>query len=252
MVYVRPKKYLGQHFLTDANIARKIAVSVPNVSSLPLLEIGPGKGILTEYLLDAFGKNFYAVEIDPEAVVVLKERFPELGERLINADFLTLPLDDLFPDQVGLAGNLPYNISSQIFFRLLDYYKKIPFMVCMVQKEVAERIASPGGNKEYGILSVLLQAYFSVEYLFTVSEKVFTPPPKVKSAVIRLIRKKNLPGCDFEKLRHLVKTAFNQRRKMLRNSLSAYSGLLERFPAVAELRPENLSVEDFISLAQAL
>lgn len=252
MVYVRPKKYLGQHFLTDANIARKIAVSVPNVSSLPLLEIGPGKGILTEYLLDAFGKNFYAVEIDPEAVVVLKERFPELGERLINADFLTLPLDDLFPDQVGLAGNLPYNISSQIFFRLLDYYKKIPFMVCMVQKEVAERIASPGGNKEYGILSVLLQAYFSVEYLFTVNEKVFTPPPRVKSAVIRLIRKKNLPDCDFEKLRHLVKTAFNQRRKMLRNSLSAYSGLLERFPAVAELRPENLSVEDFISLAQAL
>ncbi len=252
MVYVRPKKFLGQHFLTDANIARKIAVSVPNVSSLPLLEIGPGKGILTEYLLDAFGKNFYAVEIDPEATAVLKERFPELGERLIIGDFLMLPLEELFPHQFGLVGNLPYNISSQIFFRLLDHYHKIPFMVCMVQKEVAERIASPGGNKDYGILSVLLQAYYSVEYLFTVNEKVFSPPPKVKSAVIRLIRKETLPGCDYGKLKNLVKTAFNQRRKMLRNSLSAYSGLLERFPAVAELRPENLSVEDFISLAQAL
>ncbi|NLI23641.1 MAG: ribosomal RNA small subunit methyltransferase A [Bacteroidales bacterium] len=252
MVYVRPKKHLGQHFLTDANIARKIAASVPEVSSLPLLEIGPGKGILTEYLLDAFGKNFYAVEIDPEAAAVLKERFPELGERLITGDFLTLPLEELFPHQVGLAGNLPYNISSQIFFRLLDHYSRIPFMVCMVQKEVAERIASPGGNKDYGILSVLLQAYYTVEYLFTVNEKVFSPPPKVKSAVIRLIRKETLPGCDFGKLKNLVKAAFNQRRKMLRNSLSAYPELLENFPSVAELRPENLSVEDFISLAQAL
>ncbi len=252
MVYVRPKKHLGQHFLTDANIARKIAASVPCISSLPLLEIGPGKGILTEYLLHAFGENFYAVEIDPEAAVVLKERFPELGERLITGDFLSLSLEDLFPFQVGLAGNLPYNISSQIFFRLLDYYNKIPFMVCMVQKEVAERIASPGGDKDYGILSVLLQAHYSVEYLFTVGEHVFFPPPKVKSAVIRLMRKETLPDCDFWKLKNIVKAAFNQRRKMLRNSLSGYPELLKKFPGIAELRPENLSVEDFIILAQAL
>ena len=178
--------------------------------------------------------------------------FPELGERLITGDFLSLSLEDLFPFQVGLAGNLPYNISSQIFFRLLDYYNKIPFMVCMVQKEVAERIASPGGDKDYGILSVLLQAYYLVEYLFTVGEHVFFPPPKVKSAVIRLMRKETLPDCDFWKLKNIVKAAFNQRRKMLRNSLSGYPELLQKFPGIAELRPENLSVEDFIILAQAL
>jgi len=245
MSFVKPKKNLGQHFLTDQNIARKIVDSLG--TDVPdILEIGPGMGVLTKYLLERPELNVHVVEIDTESVAYLKSVFPNL-EHIWSEDFLKTEIGDRFSGPFSVIGNFPYNISSQIFFRILELRNRIPETVGMVQKEVAERIAAPHGSKVYGILSVLLQAFFDIEYLFTVSENVFNPPPKVKSAVIRLTRNKlvQLP-CDEKLFMRVVKTAFNQRRKMLRNSLKEICGNLpEKF---AEKRPEQLAVNDFILL----
>lgn len=249
---VRPKKYLGQHFLADENIARKIAGSLDAPENAAVLEIGPGMGMLTRFLLERFPLSLRVAEIDPESVAYLKTHYPMLEGRILEGDILEMKLEDLFPEEVHWIGNLPYNISSPIFFSLLDHHTRVPSLVAMVQKEVAERICANEGNKTFGILSVLLQAFFKTEYLFTVSEKVFIPPPKVKSAVIRLTRKEQLPSTDPELLKKIVKAAFNQRRKMLRNALSAFQGLLEEFPEYATQRAEQLSVEDYLKMAAFL
>jgi len=253
MQAIRAKKSLGQHFLVDRNIARKIVDSLPLPGEHAVLEIGPGTGILTGMLLNRYGSHLTVVEIDREASDILEKEFPELTPHIIREDFLRWDWEHYYnKGPVGIIGNLPYNISSQIFFRLLDLRDQVPCMVCMVQKEVAERIASGPGTKDYGILSVLLQAYFRTEYLFTVGEKVFAPPPKVKSAVLRITRLEKDPDCQYGKLKLVVKTAFNQRRKMLRNSLSGFdipSGIGQE---VSTKRPEQLSVEDFVRLARCL
>lgn len=247
MQTVKPKKFLGQHFLKDLQIAQRIADTLDEFSGMPILEIGPGMGVLTQFLLKKEGQ-LTVVEIDRESVPYLKQHFPELGERIIEADFLKLDLNTLFKQQFCLIGNYPYNISSQIFFKLLDYKDLIPCCSGMIQKEVAERIAASPGNKTYGILSVLLQAWYDVEYLFTVSEKVFDPPPKVKSAVLRLVRnnRKNL-SCDERLFKTVVKTSFNQRRKTLRNSMKPLMGKTCEAYAdkIFDKRPEQLSVADF-------
>lgn len=249
MEQVRAKKSLGQHFLVDQNIARKIVDSlgerVPDV-----LEIGPGMGVLTRYLLQRPELNVHVVEIDTESVAYLRQHYPDLKE-IWGDDFLKVDLGSRFEGHFSVIGNFPYNISSQIFFRVLDYRNQIPEVVGMVQKEVAERIAAPHGTKVYGVLSVLLQAFYCIEYLFTVSEKVFNPPPKVKSAVVRLTRNENrqLP-CDESLFFQVVKAAFNMRRKMLRNSLKMFGvALPEHFE---QKRPEQLSVADFIELTSTI
>ena len=249
MNFVRPKKNLGQHFLTDLNIARKI---VDNLGAdIPdILEIGPGMGVLTQFLLQRSELNVHVIEIDTESVDYLKKHFPTL-QNIYSEDFLKVDITTRFPAKFNVIGNFPYNISSQIFFRILEFRNRIPETVGMVQKEVAERIASPHGTKVYGITSVLLQAFFDIEYLFTVPESVFNPPPKVKSAVIRLKRNQvaELP-CNEDLFIKVVKAAFNQRRKMLRNSLREMGVELPR--VFAEKRPEQLSVNDFISLTCAI
>jgi len=271
---VRAKKSLGQHFLTDQNIARAIVdslhsegVSSNDSSPLPVLEIGPGMGVLTQYLLEREDIDLHLVEIDGESVDYLLTHFRGMQGRLMQADFLKLRLEKIFPETFAVIGNFPYNISSQIFFKILDHKDRIPEVVCMIQKEVAERIAEKPGTKTYGILSVLLQAWYDIEYLFTVGSGAFAPPPKVQSAVIRLRRNSRTDlGCDETLFKTVVKTAFNQRRKTLRNSLkplirakaeregwdSAVSSLSchETFVSdpVFDLRPERLSVEDFIAL----
>ncbi len=257
--YVRPKKALGQHFLTDRRIARSIVDSLQNGGQV--LEVGPGMGVLTQYLLEKEDVILKAVEVDEESVQYLLEHYPSLSKNLYEADFLKLPLEKLFEGDFNVIGNFPYNISSQIFFHILEYRPNIGQVVCMIQKEVAERIAAGPGSKTYGILSVLLQAWYDIEYLFTVSEGAFLPPPKVKSAVIRLKRNNRTELMSREgmivsdeDLKKVVKTAFNQRRKTLRNSLKpilASSGavLPETY---ASLRPEQLSVEDFINLTASL
>lgn len=258
---VRAKKNLGQHFLKDEDIARRIAdtLSVENLPAgqpewgeLPILEIGPGMGVLTKYLMDT-GRPLKAIELDHESVEFLNHLYPDLD--VIEADFLKMNLDDIFPGEFALIGNYPYNISSQIFFKVLDYREKIPVVSGMLQKEVAERICSGPGSKVYGILSVLLQAWYDCEYLFNVEPFVFTPPPKVRSGVLRLTRNsRRTLGVDETFFKTVVKTAFGQRRKTLRNSLApliARSGAT--LPdALLALRPERLSVDDFIELAQAL
>ncbi len=245
MSFVKPKKSLGQHFLTDQNIARKIVDSLS--STVPdVLEIGPGMGVLTQYLLQRSELNIKAVEIDRDSVAYLKQHFPTL--EILPEDFLKVDISKLFSKNFSIIGNFPYNISSQIFFRVLKFRNDIPEVVGMIQKEVAERIASSHGNKTYGILSVLLQAFYNIEYLFTVSESVFSPPPKVKSAVIRLNRnsRESLP-CDEDLFFKVVKAAFHLRRKMLRNSLHE---ICQHIPEkYSDKRPEQLSVEDFIELA---
>lgn len=265
MKSVKPKKFLGQHFLKDLKIAEAIADTVDACPDLPLLEVGPGMGVMTQFLA---GKNrpIKVVEIDNESVAYLKEKFPQLKDNIIEHDFLKLHLEKVFDGQsFVLTGNYPYNISSQIFFKMLDYKDLIPCCTGMIQKEVAERIAAAPGSKTYGILSVLLQAWYSVEYLFTVHENVFNPPPKVKSAVIRMTRNniQNL-GCDERLFKQIVKTCFNQRRKTLRNSIKPLFAQYDiqrqqqGLPAkVHELffnqeilnkRPEQLSVEEFVTL----
>ncbi len=247
---VKPKKSLGQHFLKDMQIAERIAGTIGDYKHLPVLEVGPGTGVLTQFLL----KNevdLTVVELDRESVAYLKENFPQLSGRIIEEDFLKLDLDKLFPGQFCVTGNYPYNISSQIFFKVLDYKEKIPCCTGMIQKEVAERIASKPGKKAFGIISVLLQAWYDIEYLFTVDEHVFDPPPKVKSAVIRLTRNKRASlDCDEILFKTVVKTAFNQRRKTLRNSLKPLLGKgceIYTLP-IFDKRPEQLSVEQFIEL----
>lgn len=253
MIPVRPKKHLGQHFLHNQNIARKIAGSL-SASAGNVLEIGPGTGILTQHLLQDTKLNLKAIEIDQESVSYLSAYLPGLEDRVILGDFLEVNLSSLFNAPFSVIGNFPYNISSQIFFRILDYRNMVPEVVCMVQKEVAERIAAPPGSKTYGILSVLLQAWYDIEYLFTVNENVFTPPPKVKSAVIRLTRNRNQTlGCDENLFTAVVKTAFNQRRKTLRNALSSIIKEKDTatLPYMGE-RAERLSVEDFVALTVSL
>ncbi|WP_346859595.1 16S rRNA (adenine(1518)-N(6)/adenine(1519)-N(6))-dimethyltransferase RsmA [uncultured Draconibacterium sp.] len=245
MSFVRPKKNLGQHFLTDQNIARKIVDSLGTGVS-DVLEIGPGMGVLTQYLLHRSELNVHVVEIDRESVEYLKHNFSDL-KHIWSEDFLKSDISSKFKGEFSVIGNFPYNISSQIFFRILAMRNQVPEVVGMVQKEVAERIASKHGTKVYGILSVLLQAFYDIEYLFTVSEGVFNPPPKVKSAVIRLTRNKvtELP-CSEELFVKVVKSAFNLRRKMLRNSLKE---ICESLPEeYAEKRPEQLSVDAFVDL----
>lgn len=250
MNIVRPKKNLGQHFLKDQNIARKIVDSLgttePNV-----LEVGPGMGILTRFLLERSEQTIHVIEIDRESVEYLKKHFQELKDRIYSEDFLKFDFSQYFESTFSIIGNFPYNISSQIFFRVLEIRNRIPEVVGMVQKEVAERMSAKHGNKTYGILSVLLQAFYHIEYLFTVSEQVFVPPPKVKSAVIRLKRNTRIDlRCDEKLFFKVVKAAFNQRRKMLRNSLKEIcTGLPSEF---AEKRPEQLSVDNYIELTCAI
>lgn len=251
MQQVRAKKFLGQHFLKDLSVAQKIAETIEEG---PVLEIGPGMGVLTQFLLKNPRIQLTAIEIDRESVAYLKEWYPEL--HLIEGDFLKLDLDVIYPSgNFNVIGNYPYNISSQIFFKVLEYKDRIPVCAGMIQKEVAERIASKPGNKAYGILSVLLQAYYDIKYLFTVDEHVFNPPPKVKSAVIRMTRneRKHL-DCDETLFKQVVKTAFNQRRKQMRNSLQPLVGkgnpLLEE--KIFTKRPEQLSVEEFVELTRMI
>ena len=249
MQQVRAKKFLGQHFLKDLSVAQRIAETI---SSGRVLEIGPGMGVLTQFLLKNPDIDLTAIEIDRESVVYLKEWYPEL--HLIEGDFLKLDLVTLYPEgEFCVIGNYPYNISSQIFFKVLENKDRIPVCSGMIQKEVAERLASKPGNKAYGILSVLLQAYYDIEYLFTVDEHVFNPPPKVKSAVIRMTRNSRQHlDCDEELFKKVVKTAFNQRRKQMRNSLQALVGkgnpLLEN--PIFTKRPEQLSVEEFVEITK--
>ncbi|HJA99308.1 MAG TPA: 16S rRNA (adenine(1518)-N(6)/adenine(1519)-N(6))-dimethyltransferase RsmA [Candidatus Alistipes avicola] len=252
---VRAKKALGQHFLVDLNIARKICDSLSGgTDDAPdkVLEVGPGMGVLTRFLLQRNDVEVHAAEIDSESVVYLQSHYPQLGDRLVEGDFLKMDLRKMFPGGVRVIGNFPYNISSQIFFKVLEYRDLIPECVGMIQKEVAVRLAEGPGSKEYGILSVLLQAWYDIEYLFTVNETVFNPPPKVKSAVIRLRRNKvERLDCDERLFVRVVKASFNQRRKMLRNSLRAAFGDFggEEHPFFSK-RAEQLSVADFVELTR--
>jgi len=249
---IRPKKHLGQHFLHDENIARKIVESLPD-DEVNILEIGPGTGILTKYLLQNKNFNSFFLEIDPESVRFLEKTYPEITGRLINADILDYNLD-LIPAPFTIIGNFPYNISTQILFRIIEYRNTVPEVIGMFQKEVAERVASSPGSKKYGILSVMLQAYYDIDYLFTVSESVFHPAPKVKSGVIRLRRNKvEELECNEELFFKVVKTAFNQRRKTLRNALKNLNMPgPETIPALLDKRAEQLSVDDFVLLTNAI
>ena len=246
---VRPKKHLGQHFLKDENIARKIVDSLgPEVQNV--LEVGPGMGVLTKSLIMREFKDFRVAEIDEESVIYLGIHFPEL--QIISGDFLKLDLNSLFIGKFAIIGNFPYNISSQIFFKVLEHRDLVTEVVGMVQKEVAERIAAPPGSKTYGILSVLLQAWYKIEYLFTVSEHVFLPPPKVKSAVIRFTRNTtDKLDCDEKFFFNLVKTAFNQRRKTLRNAIRSLYPEGFNHPFL-DKRAEQLSVSEFEELALSI
>ena len=249
MNQVRPKKHLGQHFLKDENIARKIVSSLgPEVQNV--LEVGPGMGVLTKNLIAREFKDFRVAEIDEESVVYLHLHFP--GLQIISGDFLKLDLTSLFTGKMAIIGNFPYNISSQIFFKVLEHRDLVDEVVGMVQKEVAERIVAPPGSKTYGILSVLLQAWYKIDYLFTVNEHVFMPPPKVKSAVIRF--KRNTTDrleCDERFFFNLVKTAFNQRRKTLRNAIRSLYPEGFNHPFL-DKRAEQLSVSEFVELAQSI
>lgn len=250
--FVRPKKHLGQHFLKDENIAKKIVVSRRS-SVVSVLEIGPGMGVLTKYLLELPDIDCYFIDTDREAIEYLTNTFPENRDRFIHGDFLKMNPSRLFSGPYAIIGNFPYNISSQIFFRVLENRGQVTEVVGMVQKEVAERLAAGPGSKTYGILSVLLQAYYRIEYLFTVSENVFFPPPKVKSAVIRLTRNDTEKlDCDEELFFRVVKTAFNQRRKTLRNSLKSFYVDYERgeIMHLAGKRAEELSVDDFVRVTR--
>ena len=251
---VRAKKALGQHFLTDQSIARGIVDALTAGGVRDVLEIGPGMGVLSQYLLQREDIDLRLVEIDQESVDYLLTHYPGIEGKLYMADYLKLDIRQLFIGSYRVIGNFPYNISSQIFFKILDDKDLVPEVVCMIQKEVAERIAEKPGSKTYGILSVLLQAWYDIEYLFSVGSGAFCPPPKVQSAVIRLRRNSRSElGCDERLFRQVVKTAFNQRRKTLRNALKPI--LPEGFDTsseVFELRAERLSVEDFIALTQTI
>ena len=253
MTEVRAKKALGQHFLTDLNIARKICDSLSGGTSAapcPVLEVGCGMGVLTQFLLRRDDIVTWGAEIDSESVVYLHAHYPEFAPRLIEGDFLRMNLRERFPDGLRIIGNFPYNISSQIFFKVLENRDLVPECVGMIQREVAVRLAEPPGSKEYGILSVLLQAWYDIEYLFTVNETVFNPPPKVKSAAIRLRRNATEHlGCDEKLFVRVVKASFGQRRKMIRNSLrSAFGDFGGAEHPFFTQRAEQLSVADFVEL----
>jgi 16S rRNA (adenine1518-N6/adenine1519-N6)-dimethyltransferase len=255
MSLVRAKKHLGQHFLTDKNIAAKIVDSLrPENKYNQVLEVGPGMGILSDFLLQKTELQVYLIDIDTESYEFLQKKYPALGECLINDDFLGMDFNKVFKEPFGIIGNFPYNISSQILFKVLDNRQQVVEVVGMFQKEVAERCSAKPGSKEYGILSVFLQAYYKVEYLFTVKAGVFNPPPKVLSAVIRLTRNDALQlNCDEKLFWQVVKAGFNQRRKTLRNALSSLINKekMTNEPAL-DLRAERLSVEDFVNLTNKI
>jgi 16S rRNA (adenine1518-N6/adenine1519-N6)-dimethyltransferase len=255
MTLVRAKKHLGQHFLTDKNIAAKIVDSLrPENSYSQVLEVGPGMGILSDFLLQKPELEVSLIDIDTESYEYLLKKYPALGKRLINADFLEMDFAAYFNGPLGIIGNFPYNISSQILFKVLDNRQQVVEVVGMFQKEVAERCNSKPGSKEYGILSVFLQAYYKVEYLFTVKAGVFNPPPKVLSAVIRLTRNKTEQlGCDEKLFWQVVKAGFNQRRKTLRNALSSLINKEKMTnEPMLDLRAERLSVDDFVKLTNEI
>jgi 16S rRNA (adenine1518-N6/adenine1519-N6)-dimethyltransferase len=249
---VRAKKHLGQHFLKDLSIAKSITDALSGEGYSNIVEVGPGMGVLTQYLLT---KDFitHVIELDRESVSYLQAEYPQLSQRIYSTDFLKLNLETITDQSFALIGNFPYNISSQILFKALDYKDQIPEIVGMFQKEVGERVASGPGNKKYGVISVLLQAYYNIEYLFTVDEHVFDPPPKVKSGVIRLRRndEKKL-DCNEKFFKQVVKQAFSQRRKTLRNALKPLIGKSGFNDAILKLRAERLSVKDFVYLTNQL
>ena len=250
---VKAKKALGQHFLTDRSIAQGIVEALSRDPELPrnVLEIGPGMGVLTQYLLKRSDIDAHMIEIDRESVDYLLSHFPDINGRLIEGDYLKLDMSGVFPDKYRVIGNFPYNISSQIFFKILEDKDRVPEVVCMIQKEVADRIAEPPGSKTYGILSVLLQAWYDIEYVLSVGPGAFVPPPKVNSAVIRLRRNSRTSlACDEKLFKNVVKTAFNQRRKTLRNALKhlIQAKGTDSSDPVFDLRAERLSVEDFVRL----
>lgn len=258
MQKVRPKKALGQHFLTDLSIARRIAQTLDDFSGLPVIEVGPGMGVLTQFLLEQ-GHDLKVAEIDEESIEYLRANFPRLAEegRIVEGDFLRMDLDELFPGDgpMCVIGNYPYNISSQIFFHVLDYKDRVACCSGMLQREVAERLAAAPGTKARGILSVLLQAWYDVEYLFTVSENVFNPPPKVKSGVIKMTRNTVTDlGCDERLFKTVVKTTFGQRRKTIRNSVKGLlpAGMPMPESPLLAMRPEQLSVCQFIELTNLI
>lgn len=251
---VKAKKHLGQHFLNDENIARKIADTLSLEGYDKVLEIGPGMGVLTKYLLEKPTQT-YVIEIDAESIEYLKAYYPKLHNHIISKDFLKYNLQEIFENKpFAIVGNFPYNISSQIVFKMLEMREQVPEFSGMFQKEVAERICEKKGSKTYGILSVLVQAFYKAEYLFTVSENVFTPPPKVKSGVLKLTRKENFQlECNEKMFFNVVKTAFNQRRKTLRNSLKTLQIPEDKKgEKIFDLRPEQLSVEDFIEITKMI
>ena len=249
---VRPKKHLGQHFLKNIKIAEKIVDSLIISNENTVIEIGPGMGVLTDFLLE---KDFdlHVVELDRESVAYLKENYPDLKGKIIEADFLKLDLKEQFKGQVSIIGNFPYNISSQILFKVLENIDIVPELVGMFQKEVGARVASKPGNRVYGILSVLIQAYYDVEYLFTVGPEEFNPPPKIQSGVIRLVRKENTTlNCDSKLFKTVIKAGFNQRRKTLRNSLKGLLGDLKIEDDIMSKRPEQLGFEAFVELTNII
>ncbi|MEO9871335.1 16S rRNA (adenine(1518)-N(6)/adenine(1519)-N(6))-dimethyltransferase RsmA [Ekhidna sp.] len=251
MASVKPKKHLGQHFLKDENIALKIVEALKNESNLPVFEIGPGTGVLTKYLIDKDNLDFYALDVDTESIDYLKSNYPSQAERFLFQDYLKYNVSF---ERFNIIGNFPYNISSQLFFKIWDDRDHVDEVVCMIQKEVADRICANHGNKTYGILSVLLQAFFDLDYLFKVPPGVFNPPPKVQSAVIRLKRNsvKQLP-CDEKLFKRVVKAGFGKRRKTLRNALKDLN-LPESVTTldVMNQRAEQLSVQEFISLTEKI
>jgi len=255
MTLVRAKKHLGQHFLTDKNIAAKIVDSLKSTDKYgQVLEVGPGMGILSDFLLRKADLEIYLIDIDTESYQYLQKKYPQLGRKLINADFLEMDFPAFFSGPMAVIGNFPYNISSQILFKILDNRQQVVEVVGMFQKEVAERCTAKPGSKEYGILSVFLQAYYKVEYLFTVKAGVFNPPPKVLSAVIRLTRNETTQlDCDEKLFWQAVKAGFNQRRKTLRNALSSLINKEKMAnEPMLDLRAERLSVKDFVNLTNTI
>ena len=253
MSYVRPKKSLGQHFLKDNNIAHKIVQATEGLEQKTILEIGPGTGVLTSILINKEDIDLYAIEVDSESYDFLQASYPSLGSKLIFKNFLKFDLNETFKSPITIIGNFPYNISSQIFFKILEYRDLVLDVVCMIQKEVAERISSPHGNKTYGILSVFLQAFYDIDYLFTVPPWVFNPPPKVNSGVIHLKRnQRKALSCNESLFFKIVKQGFNQRRKTLRNSLKSILVNLQLDDEILGKRPEQLDVEGFIYLTNLI
>ena len=253
MDHILPKKSLGQHYLKDENIARKVVNSLEANSLSHVIEVGPGSGILTKFLFQNERYTTWAVEIDQHSITLLQDMFPDKHDNILHRNFLKLDPGELTQDPIAIIGNFPYNISSQIFFKILENRSQVQEAVCMIQKEVAERISAPHGSKTYGILSVLLQAFYSVDYLFTVGPQVFNPVPKVHSAVIRLVRNNTWKlDCDEDMFFRVVKTSFNQRRKMIRNSIKPF--LPENHPGhdLLTKRPEQLDVSQFVTLTSWL